>query len=295
MTRITALLSQRPLQFLTLGSLLFALSPREDDHRIEISSRALRGLHAEQAARLGKGELSPEEERTVDARAIEDEVLVREARRLGLDEDDAIIRARLVQKMLFLAEELDGASVLPTDSELRAYFEANPERYERDGKITFVHIFARSEEEAASLRDEAEAFSAESEDPAAIPPLGAPMPISRRATLGDSAIARSYGADFARALRSAPERSWVGPVASSYGWHLARVIAREEAGTPRLEEIEGEVRMDAIIARREAAVARFLDGALSRYELTVDGEPMGPLTRSPRSAPRTQPSLEDQP
>ena len=53
---------------------------------------------------------------------IREEVLVREARALSLDRDDAIVRQHLAQKMQFLLES-DAEAAVATDAELRAYFE----------------------------------------------------------------------------------------------------------------------------------------------------------------------------
>ena len=57
--------------------------------------------------------------------AIDDEVLLREAYRRGLDRD-AVVRQHLVQKMRYILGE-DEAT--PTEAELRAYLAANRERY----------------------------------------------------------------------------------------------------------------------------------------------------------------------
>ena len=290
---LRALASQRWLQFLVLGGGLFAFAPSSDDHHIALDSKVLAGLEIDHARRLGLEALDPEQARELQARVIEDEVLVREARRLGLDTDDAIIRARLVQKMLFLAEELDGASLVPSDAELRAYFDEHQSDYPLDGRATFVQVFARSQEQAAALREPVEAFSASQADPLAIPPLGEPMPISRRVDLSLTEIEQRYGPSFARALQEAPVGSWAGPMESAYGWHLVRVIERTEPRPARFEEVSGKVRLDALIARREAAVARFLTDAFRRYEVTIDGQPVALQPPTRRSAPRTQPSQED--
>jgi peptidyl-prolyl cis-trans isomerase C len=290
---VRRLASKRWLQFLVLGTGLFAFAPRPDEQHIELDGQVLAGLRLDQARRLGLPELPEDQARQVELRAVEDEVLVREARRLGLDKDDAIIRARLVQKMLFLAEELDGASLPLTEAQLRAFFDEHQADYTVEGSVEFVQVFARSEQDALSLRAPAEAFSARSADPAAIPPLGEPLPVSRRDEMSPAELERTYGPAFAEAAGAAPVGSWTGPVRSQHGWHLLRVIERTAAHPAQFREVEGRVRLDALIARREQAVSRFLTGALRRYDVTVDGAPLAPSEPTRRSAPRTQPSQED--
>jgi peptidyl-prolyl cis-trans isomerase C len=293
MTPLKSLLSQRWLQFLVLGAGLFAFAPKPQEQHIELDGQVLAGLRLDQARRLGQRELTEEQARELEQKAIEDEVLVREARRLGLDSDDAIIRARLVQKMLFLAEELDGASLTPSEDELRVFFEQHAEDYAVEGSVQFVQVLARSEAEAHALREAAEGFSAQSQDPAAIPPLGEALPISRRARMGERELRQVYGPGFADAIRQAPVGVWAGPVETTYGWHLVRVLQRTEAHTASFEEVEGRVRLDALIARREQAVTRFLADAFRRYDVTIDGVAVEPVASTHRSAPRTQPSQED--
>ena len=71
---------------------------------------------------------------------IRTEVYVREAMRLGLDQNDTIIRRRLRQKMEFLNDsEFQAQS--PTTTDLRAYFDANPDQYREDARVSFQQVF----------------------------------------------------------------------------------------------------------------------------------------------------------
>src|SRR5262245_41332924 len=109
----------RLLQFLVIGGLIFVLAPRPPSRRdIVLDGSALAVLEQAQAQRLGKPVLDADEVREVRTRAVEDEIVYREALRLGLDRDDNVVRQRLIQKVLFLAEDLAGASRAPTDDEL---------------------------------------------------------------------------------------------------------------------------------------------------------------------------------
>src|SRR3954453_12021205 len=53
---------------------------------------------------------------------VREEVLYREARAMGLDQDDVIVRRRMRQKFEFLADDLATRGI-PTDQELEAYFQ----------------------------------------------------------------------------------------------------------------------------------------------------------------------------
>ena len=65
---------------------------------------------------------------------------MREAMRLGLDQNDTIIRRRLRQKMEFLNDsEVQAQS--PTTTDLRAYFDANPDQFREDARVSFQQVF----------------------------------------------------------------------------------------------------------------------------------------------------------
>ncbi len=291
--RARRIASQRWLQFLVLGGSLFALAPRSNDRAVTIDGRALAALQADEARRLGVAALDAGQARSLATRAIEDEILVREARRLGLDRDDAIVRRRLVQKVLFLAEELGGASRSPTEAELVAFFERHRERYAVEARVRFVQVFAKTREAAEALRPSVAAFAKATPDPEAVPPFGDPLPVPRLVSASSAELARRYGGELARAAGSLPPGAWSGPIASSYGWHLVRVIARQDGRKARFDEVAGALRLDYLVAQQEEAVARFLSDAFRRYDVVVDGRSVSHFEPTHRTAPRTQPSLED--
>src|SRR5215472_690683 len=77
---LRAIAHSRLAAFAAIGGLLFAVTPRPASTRdVEIDRASLRSLEAAEARRLGAARLSPEEASQVDARAIEDEILYREA------------------------------------------------------------------------------------------------------------------------------------------------------------------------------------------------------------------------
>jgi len=75
---------------------------------------------------------------------IEEQVLMREAIRLGLNEDDTIIRRRLAQKMRFMIDDVS-MPALPDRTALETWFNENPSRFavQRDFGTAFAQaLFA---------------------------------------------------------------------------------------------------------------------------------------------------------
>ena len=72
---------------------------------------------------------------------VEEQALMREALRLGLDADDTIIRRRLAQKMRFLVNDV-GVDVEPSEADLKSWFTQNRQAFTRPQKRSFDHIYS---------------------------------------------------------------------------------------------------------------------------------------------------------
>ena len=74
---------------------------------------------------------------------------------MDLDRDDQIIRRRMRQKLEFFTADLV-ESFEPTDEELQAYLDANPDPYRQETMMSFTQVFLRqgsdAEEHSARAR-----------------------------------------------------------------------------------------------------------------------------------------------
>jgi peptidyl-prolyl cis-trans isomerase C len=289
---IARLARDRMVQFAVIGAVIFAIAPRPDNAaRISLATDYLDALHAAQARKLGVDRLSPEQTAEVDRRAIEDEVLYREALRLGLDRDDAVARRHLVQKMLVLAEDLAGASREPTRAELLTYYEQTRERWHVVERVHFIHVFAASRSEALAIADAVRA--AEAQQPGQPPPLGEAFPRSRDVRASRDDLAATYGGEFADASYQLAPGTWSAPIASRFGWHLVKVLDRDAGRPATFDEVADKVRLAYTVVRRHAAIASYIAHAYAHYRVDVDGRRVGDFEPTDRLALRTQPSAED--
>jgi peptidyl-prolyl cis-trans isomerase C len=291
-TRLVAVAHHRLFHFAVLGGLLFAVAPKATaNNKVVVSQDELASLHAAQAARLGVGQLSDQERDQVDRRAVEDEVLYREALRLGLDRNDSIIRQHLVQKTLLLAEDLGGASREPSEDEVRAYFESHPERYRRARQERFLHVFAARRETLVAI--EPSVRDAEAQRPGVPPPVGDAFPRSRDVRGSEEDVAATFGDDFARDVFALPVGAWSEPLSSRFGWHLVKVLERSEGRPETFAEASGRAHLDLVVERRHEAIARFVDRAVARYDVEVAGSKLKAHVPTSRLAMRASPSGED--
>jgi hypothetical protein len=265
------LVGSRFVQFMVLGAGLFALD----------------------RAPLGAPAIRVEATPASSSAAIEDELLYQEALRLGLDERDPIVRQRLIQKALFLAEDLAGASRAPTREKLREYFGAHRDAYRQPEQYRLVHVFTRDAAAAAQLGTELQAWERAHPESSEVPALGEPFLLSRRFAGSRERLAQTLGSELAASVASAEVGTWRGPLPSKYGFHWVKLLEREPGRQAELEEVLARVELDYSTHAKKRAVASYLKAAFDRYRVELSGRPVTEFEPSGRLAPRSSPSRED--
>ena len=206
------------MHFLVLAALLFgayALLAPAGENRIVVDRAAVDRLVAEQETLLLRP-LSEEERQAMLQTLIDDEVLLREAYRRGLDQD-AVVPRHLVQKMRFILGE-DQAE--PSEAELRAFLASNRERYRTPPAVTLEHVFyADAAAVPLDLLDQAQ-------DGADFESLGERL-LMLGATLphyGLQELIGLMGLEVAQRMFELPPGGWHGPLASARGVHFVQVV-----------------------------------------------------------------------
>ena len=113
------------------------------------------------------------------------EIMSREAVKLGLDKEDGIIRRRLVQKMTFVSSNFS-ALVNPTDAQLKKYLQEHKEKFMSPVRISFAlqnNVMLNRENKAMSKWD----------------------------------VSRMYGKAFANKVFTLPTGVWSKDMMSAYG------------------------------------------------------------------------------
>jgi hypothetical protein len=219
--------------------------------------------------------MSPRELQDLGDQYVEEELLYREAKSLGLEEGDDVIRQRLVQKMNFLIEDLADTSGTPTEAELEDYLKKNQAQYVVEPSVTFTHVFADSAvhgEKAA--RELAEQLKAQLNSAHAAfndaPQFGDRFPfLQNYVERTFDYIASHFGKEFAGEIQKlTPSQSkWVGPIRSEYGYHLVLMTSRSEGRIPQLQEIRSQVEEDWLRDRKDKARALSLRELASQYNI----------------------------
>ena len=273
------------LVFLVIGAGVFALDRMAggvfdpESRSILVTRNQVVRLATLWSAQIGRLPTAAELDSLVEDH-IREEVLVREAMRMGLDSDDTIVRRRLAQKMSFLIEDTVVVDQV-SEAELAAFFEENAERYGAAQRFTLRHVYVSpdrrgSDEEAArvaadilaQLREEAPGTGPEN---TLWRRLGDPFMLRReygRRTAAD--LAELFGGAFVDALADLPVGEWAGPVESAYGYHVVRLSLRTEAKPAVFEDVRRRVLEDAQRDARDAANREAHENLRNRYEIEIE-------------------------
>lgn len=237
---------------------------------MQLRAKTFRPDQAEAAlAALG----AEERQRLVDDYA-RDEVLFREAMALNLDNNDQIIRRRLIQKMDYLAQGFYDEAAPLTEQDLRSYYAERRQDYKKSAEATFTHVFVSTQNRSSK---EAQAMAGKL--------LGQlnteQVPFENASRYGerflynrnyvnreDDEIASHFGQSFQSAvfdLDSAEQ--WQGPVQSSYGWHLVFLVKNTEAYVPEFEEVSSAVFADAQRQQQTEVKRQTIDKLMAKYQI----------------------------
>ncbi|WP_109806300.1 peptidyl-prolyl cis-trans isomerase [Sphingosinithalassobacter portus] len=297
--RILRGMQREPLvHFLAVGLVLFLLYALANpvgadagEHIAVDRQRLLDFVQSRQATvddsagkRLEK--LTPAEVRALVDEYVREQAMYREAERLGLADEDYLIRRRLAQSLDFLYRNMEGVPK-PTEQQLRDYYAAHIGRYAAAPAITFSHIYFSGDlhgwDGAERLaRQTLRAIQTRGEDAV----LAQRWPGDRfvyqlnYAERDKSLIASHFGVPMADRLFSiAPHiGEWQGPFRSTSGWHLVRIEERDSAGQMPFEAVVVQVQRDWVEAQKQARADAGYARLRERYDIGVSPEIRGMMT-----------------
>ncbi len=288
---MTRLLREPLLHFLAIGIGLFVLfgivAPEEsnlDDKTIVVDRNALltfmqfrsKAFNPEiAAARLDA--LSDAELQLLIDNYVREEALHREALALGMDQNDYVIKQRLIQSIRFITNGFVSAAVDVSDQEVAEYYEANRDDYFVDPYLTFTHVYFSSDlhgkEQARQLAE-----TKLDELNAGHVPFSESMRHGDRFLYNVNYVERTQdfvASHFGRAMAAsmfeleADDGRWHGPLESAYGYHLVMVTKRKDGFYRPLEEIADLVREDALRIKLDEQNERAVQTIVDTYDVRI--------------------------
>ncbi len=249
--------------FLGVGTLMFLaashFSDEEISYVVELDEEDVQRISDKWATQMRRSPTEQELSGLV-ADFVRDEIYYREAQRLSLNVNDAIVRARMIQKLKFLTEDI-ATGVSLSDEALRQYYSENEKDYEVPQRFSFSHRYFSTDQRTDPQKDAMKAISSGEK--------------------GDSFIAghdyleqtqvqirKIFGEDFAIQLtKFNPKQEFQGPIESAYGWHIIRLESLTESFTPQFESVANRVLIDAKQAIRNSANQVYYDTLMTKYQV----------------------------
>ena len=233
--------------------------------------------------------MSSAERRALTDAYIREEVLYREAHKLGVEGGDYVIKKRMIQRLEFVLGSESTETPL-SDAEVVTYFETHRDDYLVEPSITFAHVYfdASTHGRAAThalaqatlerLMNEGKSFGDAARYGDRFPYL-----VNYVERTPDY-VASHFGERLAgQVFALEPSKTiWRGPFESAYGLHVVMVVANHRRRWPRLEEIADHVRADAERARSEQGMQNATRALLKNYTVNIHGDLENALGEAPQ-------------
>jgi len=287
------------VHFLVAGVFLFwglsALKPADQPDRIIVDRAALlsfiqyrsKAFEPETAASILDAMNESNRERLIND-YIREEALYREAKKMGLNEGDYVIRQRMVQKFEFMTQAASTPGEADAETLLK-YYEENKQDYFIQPGASFAHVFISAKENPKDVTAKAETLLGE------LRQTGARFEDATR--YGDrflfhtnyverthAYIKSHFGAEATETIfaETTPLGVWSGPVFSEHGAHLIFVTARTLGHIRPFEEVKSVVAADLISAEQRAQNEKLIDALIEDYAPVIN---LGDIASSPSDDP----------
>ncbi|WP_026617507.1 peptidyl-prolyl cis-trans isomerase [Ensifer aridi] len=201
---------------------------------------------------------------------LDERLLAREAREMGLDQDDTIIRRRLAQKLKFVIEDTAQLAE-PTEAELRQLYAANRSHFATQGRLSFRQVYFNPERRPDAATDAQITLAELTAKGEAEGTTGDRLLLGERFDdASELAVSGMFGADFAREIFALEPGRWRGPVKSGYGLHLVLITERIPTAPKPFETVKDDVLAEWRRARQAELSRDYLGELRKKYGVELD-------------------------
>ncbi len=262
-TKISLFLKHEPLvHFLGLAAFLFVANAlfSGDDREVITVEVAAQEYLVQQRQDLMLRRMTDEEKTETVKDFIEEEILVREARKRGF-ENSSRIRSLLIQNMrFFMTSEIPD----PSEEDLRAFFDENTERFETKPSITYEHVlFSNPDTVPADTLDMLRA-GADYRSMGNTNTFTAKLP-----SAGEQQIVAAFGREQAPIILGIDDDQWHGPFTSPSGVHFLRVSERHPGMRPSYQAAQNWLEQEWLMAKGREILKRELAVMRENYRVEV--------------------------
>jgi hypothetical protein len=272
------LLREPMLHFALAGGLLFGAYaampgetlPEDETEQVVVGEGELRWLQ-ETFTNQWQRPPTREELEGLLASYLEEELLSREAKALGLDEGDTIVRRRLAQKLDFIISDTSSLAE-PGEDELRRYYAEHPDAFTTAPRLSFEQRYFSPERRLDAEGDAKAVLHCISGSAQFANALDGGDPLFLEGgfeALDEMTLANLFGDGFAAAVFALAPGAWNGPIASGYGVHLVKVTQIDPGRLPDFEEVRDDVLAAWRDGQYRESKAQYLASLREKYGVTV--------------------------
>jgi len=194
----------------------------------------------------------------------DDESLFKAALALGMDERDFVVRQRLIQRM----QQRLATGAVVTDEALRRDVSAHPQRYATATRVSFRQLFVSADVHGSDLPAAAERLRAALGSDAAV---GDPFVGGHQVEGASEAdLSKIFGSRFAQAAMAAAPGQWSGPIASPHGLHFIYVESVLAAQPADLATVRQRASYAVLAQAEQHRVQQAMVELRRRYAVVVD-------------------------
>ena len=263
---VDQLINEPTVHFFVIAVVVFivyAISNLNGDDVIELDQREIDARILMQEMVSGQP-LTSEQQEFITASYVEEQILVKEAVELGLD-NDARIHDMLAQKMRHV---LSGDIIQPTPAELESFYSSNSELYRAPATVSVDELILDTRNE---IPIEIQTLISEGVNSDEILEMAsgssAPLPNANHLDLSNI-----FAPEFADAVFQSQGNEWIGPFPSNRGQHFLKIIERSEERIPPMAEIADRVRLDWITQEEEIRLQQEVNKLWDRYEIIINDD-----------------------
>ena len=255
-------MKKKVLIFFLAGFILYLIDiglNSNDENEIYISEQEINGLINAWTSRVKRAPNDDEIIRILND-YINEEILYREALKLGLDKDDRIIKRRLGQKISFLKQETQFKN--PTTEDLINFYEKNKDLYYVSATYSFTHYYFSNEQNGkersilASKKINDPYFSIDSD----------PFFLGKNfVEKTESSIDRDFGKYFSKNFDNVELNTWIGPLESAYGYHIVKIKNIKDGYYPPIETIYTRLEANYATRQKEMLLNEYIEFLKTQY------------------------------
>ncbi len=245
------------------------------DNTITITSQEIDIMAFMWEQRYNKKPTDDELQKLISTR-VKETVLYEEAKKMGLDKDDVVIKRRVVLQFRNLIEGLINPPT-PTEEELTTYFHQNTEHYIPDEVISLTQIFFDPDKRDDKTLIDAERTLLELQNRKSLPDnfddYGDNFMLDNIYTdISPLELRKYFGSGFTESVMLLEANVWVGPVLSGYGTHLVYISKKQTPEAPALEEVRDAVLADYLDSKKKELVKKYMNNLIDQYEVIIQDE-----------------------